>query len=153
MLYYETNTDEKKIDSIIFKQIVGSVRYLCNNKPDISFVVSLISRFMYVSRKSHMNVARRMLRYLNNTICYCIMFVDPQTKKKHSSHASQMWTGVATRLIKEALQVICLNCTIILMWRGIHIWFLCSFSSYLDRISSKGVEDSSEESNHNANWR
>ena len=36
----------KKVDSIIYKQIVGSLMYLTATRPDIMHSVSLISRYM-----------------------------------------------------------------------------------------------------------
>jgi len=45
-------TNEERVEPSEFKQIVGSLRYLCKNRPDISFAVSIISRFMNDPRKS-----------------------------------------------------------------------------------------------------
>lgn len=56
--------DEKAVDGTLFKQIVGSLRFLCNNRPDISFGVCLVSRFMSDPRVSHMVAAKRIQRYL-----------------------------------------------------------------------------------------
>ena len=38
--------EEITVDSTLFKQIVGSLRFICNSTPDISYAVGLISRFM-----------------------------------------------------------------------------------------------------------
>ena len=40
---------EKSVDSTLFKQVVGSLRYLCNTRPDISFAVGLISRYLVLA--------------------------------------------------------------------------------------------------------
>jgi hypothetical protein len=66
--------EEEKVDATLFKQIVGSLRYLCNIRPDIGFSVGLVSRYMDDPRISHMKAARRILRYLNGTINYGIFF-------------------------------------------------------------------------------
>ena len=57
----EKNGDEDKVDVTLFKQIVGSLRYLCNSRPDIGFAVGLVSRYMSEPRVSHMKAARRIL--------------------------------------------------------------------------------------------
>ena len=64
----EKNIEEDKVDATLFKQIVESIRYVCNSRPDIGFVVGLVSRYMSEQRGSHMKVARRILRYLKSSI-------------------------------------------------------------------------------------
>lgn len=40
-----TDSDEKPVNSTLYKQIVGSLRYSCHTRPDIAYGVGLISRF------------------------------------------------------------------------------------------------------------
>ena len=34
------------VDATLYRQLVGSLIYLTHNRPDLSFVISLVSRFM-----------------------------------------------------------------------------------------------------------
>ena len=65
---------EKSVDSILFKQVVGSLRYLCNTRSDIFFAISLISRFMDNPKASYWAAAKRILRYLRGTLSYGVLF-------------------------------------------------------------------------------
>lgn len=56
-----------KVDSTLFKQIVGSLMYLTATRPDIMYGVSLISRFMSCPSESHWLAAKWILRYLEGT--------------------------------------------------------------------------------------
>ncbi|XP_031473928.1 uncharacterized mitochondrial protein AtMg00810-like [Nymphaea colorata] len=47
-----------------FQKLVGKLIYLTVTRPDISYVVSLISQFMHSPRSSHVEAAHRILRYL-----------------------------------------------------------------------------------------
>jgi len=51
------NEEEEHVDPILFKQIVGSLRYLCNSRHDIAYAVGIISRFMSELRVSHLLTA------------------------------------------------------------------------------------------------
>ncbi|BAU01092.1 hypothetical protein VIGAN_11025000, partial [Vigna angularis var. angularis] len=66
--------DDKKVDATLFKQIVGSLRYVCNSRPDISYGVGLVSRFMSDPRQSHISTAKHILRYLKGTIEFGLYF-------------------------------------------------------------------------------
>ncbi|KAG6480327.1 hypothetical protein ZIOFF_063827 [Zingiber officinale] len=57
----------KKVDSTIYKQIVGSLMYLTATRPDIMYYVSLISRYMENPTEIHLLAAKRILRYLQGT--------------------------------------------------------------------------------------
>jgi hypothetical protein len=67
-------SNEEKVDSTMFRQMVGSLRYVCNNRPDICYSVSVISKFMHDPRKPHLIAAKRILRYLRGTLEYGLLF-------------------------------------------------------------------------------
>ncbi|KAL9331152.1 hypothetical protein ACSQ67_000762 [Phaseolus vulgaris] len=58
--------EEIAVDSTLFKQIVGSLRFIRNSKPDISYAVGLISECN--PRASHMAATKHILRYLKETL-------------------------------------------------------------------------------------
>ncbi|XP_017441208.1 secreted RxLR effector protein 161-like [Vigna angularis] len=65
---------ESKVDATLFKQLVGSLRYMCNSRPNISFGVRLVSRFMHDPRQSHPAAAKHILCYLKGTTNYDLLF-------------------------------------------------------------------------------
>ncbi|XP_019460077.1 PREDICTED: uncharacterized protein LOC109359836 [Lupinus angustifolius] len=66
--------DGEAVDETLFKQIVGSLRYLCNSIPHISYGVGLVSRFMCNPKETHMLLAKRILRYVKGTSDHVILF-------------------------------------------------------------------------------
>ena len=50
-----------------YKKLVGSLRYLCSTRPDITYGVGLISKFMESPRQSHFTAAKRILKYIKGT--------------------------------------------------------------------------------------
>ncbi|XP_014499939.1 uncharacterized protein LOC106760988 [Vigna radiata var. radiata] len=69
----EKDPEEDVVDPTEYRRMVGSLRYLCNTRPDISFSVGLVSRYMQNPRLSHLNAIKRILRYLKGTSCYGIL--------------------------------------------------------------------------------
>lgn len=73
-LKLEKGGDEKAVDATVFKQMVGSLRYICNSRLDISYGVGLVSRFMDDPRHSHLVAIKRILRYLKGTLEFGVLF-------------------------------------------------------------------------------
>ncbi|PSS08124.1 Reverse transcriptase, RNA-dependent DNA polymerase protein [Actinidia chinensis var. chinensis] len=48
----------------VYQCLVGCLIYLTNTRPDITFVVSVVSQFLHVPRTSHLDVVHYILRYL-----------------------------------------------------------------------------------------
>ncbi|CAL5423091.1 unnamed protein product [Camellia sinensis] len=64
----------KKIDNILYKQMVGSLMYLIITRPDIMHGVSLISRYMEHPTELHLLAAKRIFRYLKGTTDFGILY-------------------------------------------------------------------------------
>lgn len=57
-----------------FKELVGSLRYLCNTRPNICYEIGMVSRFVNKSKWSHYQVDVRILRYIKGTLKYEVLF-------------------------------------------------------------------------------
>ena len=68
------DADGVKLDSTHYKQIVGSLMYLTTTRPDIMFVVSLLSRYMDHPIELHFQAAKRVLQYLKGTCDLGILY-------------------------------------------------------------------------------
>nr|XP_016485389.1 PREDICTED: uncharacterized mitochondrial protein AtMg00810-like [Nicotiana tabacum] len=55
------------VNQIMYRGIIGSLLYLTTSRPDIVFSVGLCARFQLNPKKSHLKVAKRILRYLKGT--------------------------------------------------------------------------------------
>ena len=88
-------TNEERVKATKFKQIVGSLRYLCNNRQDICFAVSIISRFMNDPRKSHLTVAKRILRYVKGTLKLGMIFpsINNEGEAELEGYSNSDWCG------------------------------------------------------------
>jgi hypothetical protein len=55
------------VDKGAYERLVGRLIYLCHTRPDISYVVSVVSRYMHDPRTEHMEVVYQILRYWKGT--------------------------------------------------------------------------------------
>jgi Reverse transcriptase (RNA-dependent DNA polymerase) len=62
-----TEDGEPLEDINFFQQLVGKLIYLTVTRPDISYYISQINKFMHTLRTSHLEAINRILRYLKNT--------------------------------------------------------------------------------------
>jgi len=57
-LKLSAKTDSKVVNELVYRQLVGNLIYLTTTRPDLSYVVSVISRFMTTPQEVHWTVAK-----------------------------------------------------------------------------------------------
>jgi len=62
------NNEGKKINSITFESLVGSLRYLTCTCPNILYEAGLVSRFMETPTMTNFKALKRILRCIKGTI-------------------------------------------------------------------------------------
>ena len=68
------DTTSGKIDATIYRQMIGSLIYLTNTRPDICFAVNTLSQYMVDPRQVHLVEAKHILRHLKGTIDYGLRY-------------------------------------------------------------------------------
>eukprot|EP00253_Pinus_taeda_P015456 PITA_15456 len=63
-----------EVDATLYRQLVGKLLYLTHTRPDLSFVVGLVARFMQNPSESHWKAAKRILRYVRGTVQFGIHY-------------------------------------------------------------------------------
>ncbi|XP_051135433.1 uncharacterized mitochondrial protein AtMg00810-like [Andrographis paniculata] len=57
-----------------YRRIIGSLRYLTHTRPDLGYSVGVVSRYMELPKESHLKAVKQILRYINGTICYGLVY-------------------------------------------------------------------------------
>lgn len=57
-------SNAEKVNATRYGSLVGGLRYLTHTRPDITFVVGYVSRFMEDPRKDHEVAVKHLLRYI-----------------------------------------------------------------------------------------
>jgi hypothetical protein len=56
--------DTPLVDSTLYKQLVGSLLYLTHSRPDLSYAVGAVFRFMQELHELYCKATKRTLRYV-----------------------------------------------------------------------------------------
>jgi hypothetical protein len=67
-------SDSKTVDPTVYRQLIGSLMYLVNTLPYISFAVNSLSQFMVDPRRLHWIAAKHVLRYLRGIVEYGLLY-------------------------------------------------------------------------------
>eukprot|EP00253_Pinus_taeda_P024772 PITA_24772 len=62
------------VNLTLYKSMIGILMYLNATSPDIMYVVSFVSRFMETPKETHWQATKRILRYVNGTKQYGILY-------------------------------------------------------------------------------
>ncbi|XP_026410542.1 uncharacterized protein LOC113305753 [Papaver somniferum] len=80
------------VNSKDFKGLVGCLRYLTATRPDIVYAFGLVSRFMEEPRQSHLQAAKRILRYVRGPTSLGILY-NVSEDPKLVGFTDSYWAG------------------------------------------------------------
>ncbi len=63
----------------MYRHIVRSLIYMTITRPDLSYVVGVVSQFMQTPRKPHLDAVRHILRYIKHTL-KCGIFYEAKSQ-------------------------------------------------------------------------
>lgn len=66
--------DGTLVNATEYRRLIGNLRYLTHTRPDLSYAVGLVSRYMESPRQSHLQVVKQILRYVKGTIHYGLTY-------------------------------------------------------------------------------
>jgi hypothetical protein len=63
-------SESQLVDSTLYHQLIDSLMYLVNSKPEICFAIHILSQFMVDPRRVHWVATKHVLKYLCGTVDY-----------------------------------------------------------------------------------
>jgi hypothetical protein len=81
-----------EVDPTLYRSVTGSLLYLIASRPDIAFSVGVCARFQVNPKESHLTVVKRIIRYINATVNYCIYF-SRETNLVLAGYSDADWAG------------------------------------------------------------
>jgi hypothetical protein len=72
----ESSSDSELIDLTMYQQLIRSLMYLVNTRPNIFYVVNALIKFMSHPRQIHWVTVKHVLRYLQGTVGYGLRYAS-----------------------------------------------------------------------------
>jgi hypothetical protein len=69
----DSTTEE--VDTTQYRHLVGSLRYLAHTRPDLTFSVGYVSRFMQRPTTEHQQAVKRIIRYVVGTLDHGLYYL------------------------------------------------------------------------------
>ena len=91
----EDATSAEVVDATIYRQLVGSLMYLVNTRPDICYAVNQLSQAMVKPTKLFWKAGKHVLRYLRGTSGYGLWYKQSYEVKLHGFMDAD-WAGSPT---------------------------------------------------------
>ena len=84
----------ESIDVILYRSMIGCLLYLTASRPDIAFSVGVCSRFQSNPKVSHLNVVKRIIKYVSGT-CGYRLFYSKESNLSLAGYSDSDWAGNA----------------------------------------------------------
>jgi hypothetical protein len=94
-----TDLTGKPVYPTLYRSMIGSLLYFTASRPDIAFSVEVCARFQENPKESHLTPAKRVIRYVNDTL---LMASGTPGKQILLLQVSLMQTGLAMRMTEKA---------------------------------------------------
>lgn len=79
-------------DPTSFRSLIGSLSYICSTRPELMYLVSLLSRFMQQPTDVRLIAAKRILRYVKGNMS-CGNYFGRMKKLKLIGYSDSDWVG------------------------------------------------------------
>ncbi|RVX18433.1 Retrovirus-related Pol polyprotein from transposon RE2 [Vitis vinifera] len=79
-------------DPHLYRSVVGGLQYLSFTRPDLTFVVHKVSKYMQNPMEPHWAVVKHILHYLKNTISHALL-IQPTTDLKLHTFSDVDWAS------------------------------------------------------------
>ena len=88
-------SESELVDPTLYRQLIGSLMYLVNTRPDICFAVNSLRHFMVEPMRVHWVAVKHVLRYLQGTMDYGLDYRHGD-EIKLARYTDSNWAGCAS---------------------------------------------------------
>ena len=94
-----------------YRQIIGSLMYLTNNRPDICFAVNTLSQYLVQPRWVHLIAAKHVMRYMKGTLLDFGLYYHGNHDYRLYGYIDADWAGSISDMKSKLGRFFCLGST------------------------------------------
>ena len=92
--YEELSNEDEQFDTRTYQRAIGCLTYAATiSRPDLSIAVSVLSKFMSKPGVEHWKGVKRVLRYVQGTLDYGLMYSADDTSTTLTGYTDADWAG------------------------------------------------------------
>ena len=110
-----SDASSESVDAMMYHQMIGSLMYLMNTRPNICFAVNTLSQFLIDPRHVHLIDAKHILRYRKGIVDYGINY-EVNRKNNLEGYVDSDWEDNA--IDRKSTSGCCFS-----MGSGVISWF------------------------------
>ena len=88
-------SETELVDPTLYRQLIGSLMYLVNTRPDICFALNSLGQFMVEPRRVHWVAAKHVVHYLQGTLHYGLDYRQGDGVRL-AGYTDSDWAGCAS---------------------------------------------------------
>jgi hypothetical protein len=89
------DTSSKIVDVTLYRQMIGSLMYLMNTRPNICFVVNTLNQYLVEPRHVDLVTIKHVMKYLKGTLDYGLCFTGDYDFRLYG-YTDSDWAGSAS---------------------------------------------------------
>jgi hypothetical protein len=93
------------VDATKYRILVGSLRYQVNTRPDLTFAVGYVNKYMEEPHEEHLAAIKHILRFIAGTRLQGVFYPRKEEGARLIAIVTVIWSVIWTS--KRILQVLC----------------------------------------------
>jgi hypothetical protein len=89
------DTSSELVDATLYRQVIGSLMYPTNTRPDILFDVNTLSQYLVEPKHVHLVAAKHVMRYLKGMLDYGLCYIGDHDFRLYG-YIDSDWAGNAS---------------------------------------------------------
>ena len=102
-----SDASSEVVDATMYRQMIGSLMYMMNTRPDIFFAMNTLSQLLIDLRHVHLIAAKHILRYLRGTVDYGLKYEANQKINLEGYKKSTLGCCFSMRLERSSEALVC----------------------------------------------
>jgi hypothetical protein len=133
----------EEVDAILYRRIIGSLRYLIHTRPDLTYAVGYVSQFLERPTEEHLQAVKKILHYITGMLQYGLRYGRRTGTIRLVGYCASDLTGdidtrkSTTGALFELAFSQAAGCSPVFMRSRVHRRHNCRNTSYLDDSAAR----------------